>query len=340
MAESAAGKALIQASRPFAEEALGTTWRLFAVTVGAYALGVLGIVYSPYWPMRLVFAIYLGLVNVRLFIFYHDAMHGAIFRRSVWGRRIMAFYGLLILTPARIWKDSHNYHHAHTSKIVGSSIGSFPLVTLRMYEALSPAQRFLYRLARNGLNMLLGYFTIFALGMCVRPFMQQPRRYFSSLVSLLLHVGIMVGLSLAYGFELAFFAYQLPLAVSCAMGAYLFYAQHNYPDMKLYGRADWEYSKAALHSSSMMHMGRVMHWFTGNIGYHHVHHLNAMIPFYRLPEAMQSIAALQSPGATTLRPREIWRCLGLFVWDTDAERMLSKTEYASRGRSLSEAAVG
>ena len=84
--------------------------------------------------------------------------------------------------------------------------------------------------------------------------------------------------------------------------------------MDLRERAQWDYVFAALASSSFLDMGRMMHWFTGNIGYHHIHHLNARIPFYRLPETMRAIERLQSPATTSLRVAEIWRCLRLRYW--------------------------
>ena len=92
------------------------------------------------------------------------------------------------------------------------------------------------------------------------------------------------------------------------------------PRLRLRDRAEWNYTWAALESSSFISMGRIMHWFTGNIGYHHVHHLNAHIPFYRLPEAMAGIPTLQSPVTTSLCLRDIWRCLHLELWDPTRDR--------------------
>ena len=118
------------------------------------------------------------------------------------------------------------------------------------------------------------------------------------------------------------FAFALPLMIACTLGAYLFYAQHNFPNMHVQPRESWSYARAALESSSYMEMGPVMRFFTGNIGYHHVHHLNPVIPFYRLPEAMAAIPELQSPGRTSLRPRDIAVCLRLKLWDPETDHMV------------------
>ena len=136
------------------------------------------------------------------------------------------------------------------------------------------------------------------------------------------------------GVSTLFLAFLIPYFIGCAIGSYLFYAQHNFPSVSFRDNAGWTYEKAALESSSFMRMGPLMSWFTANIGYHHIHHLNARIPFYRLPEAKAGIPELQSPKVTSLHPVEIFRCLRLKVWDVEAQRMVSlkhiKTARAAR----------
>jgi omega-6 fatty acid desaturase (delta-12 desaturase) len=114
----------------------------------------------------------------------------------------------------------------------------------------------------------------------------------------------------------------IPHFVACAVGSYMFYAQHNFPDVSFNDAAGWTYEKAAMESSSFMRTNRIMAWFTGNIGYHHIHHLNARIPFYRLPEVLKKIPELQTPKTTSLNPVEIIRCLRLKVWDVESQRMV------------------
>ena len=115
-----------------------------------------------------------------------------------------------------------------------------------------------------------------------------------------------------------------PHFVASAIGCYLFYAQHNFPTVSFTDKAGWTYEKAALTSSSFMRMNGFMAWVTANIGYHHVHHLNARIPFYRLPEVMRALPELQEAKTTSLHPAEIWRCLRLKVWDVAAQRMVPR----------------
>lgn len=320
------GAELIRATKPHSAEDPWTTWRLFITTCAVAAVCVWTAAHSGAGPFRYVASVILGLTNVRLFIFFHDAMHGAIFRKSSFGRRLMTLYGHLILVPDRVWKDSHNYHHAHTAKIVGASIGSFPVMTVRMWRRATPWQRFMYRMVRGPTNMLLGYFTVFLLGMVIRPLLKSPSRHRSAIWSLVIHYGTLGFITWYAGFETAFLAFLGPIMLSEAVGSYLFYAQHNFPDAIMRDRRDWSYTDAALHASSMMTGGPIMRWFTGDIGFHHVHHLNSSIPFYRLEETMDAIPELQSPGTTSLSLTDVWRCFDLDLWDPDAGRMVSIRE--------------
>jgi omega-6 fatty acid desaturase (delta-12 desaturase) len=149
-----------------------------------------------------------------------------------------------------------------------------------------------------------------------------PRKHADAALAFVLHAALVAALAY-YDAATLVLAVMLPFAIAMALGSYLFYAQHNFPDVKLCDEADWSYVHAALHSSSFIRMGRLMRWFTGNIGYHHVHHLNARIPFYRLPEAMAGIAELQSPGATSLECRDVLACLRLKLWDRRKNRLVS-----------------
>jgi len=128
------------------------------------------------------------------------------------------------------------------------------------------------------------------------------------------------------GWQMAVCGVLVPGMVSCAAGGYMFYAQHNFPEARFRGRREWDFQVAAMESSSMFDMSRIMHWFTGNIGYHHIHHLNHSVPWYRLPEAYKAIPELQSPGRTTWAPSAVYACLKSHVWDPERGRMVSFVE--------------
>jgi len=316
------GKALIDATKPFARENARESWRQLLTVIGVLAVGIATAAAAPWWPVRLMAAVAAGLTTVRLFIVYHDHMHGALLKDSKLANAILSVYGVLVMAPPRIWRETHNYHHAHTAQIVGSHIGSFPVVTIEMWKKMKPSDRLKYRIVRHPLTILLGYVPIFMIGMCINSLRKSVSKYWDSAAALAVNFALTASLIYFFGFTTAFFAFLLPLMVACASGAYLFYAQHNFPEMNLQPRHQWTYAKAALESSSYMEMGPVMQWFFGNIGFHHVHHLNPLVPFYRLPEAMESIPELQQPGVTSLAPSDIAACLRLKLWDPQQGKMV------------------
>jgi omega-6 fatty acid desaturase (delta-12 desaturase) len=106
------------------------------------------------------------------------------------------------------------------------------------------------------------------------------------------------------------------------MGSYLFYAQHNFPSVTFVGNEEWTYEGAALDSSSFMKLNPIMHWFTANIGYHHIHHMNSRIPFYRLPEVWEAIPEMRTAKTTSLKIKDVWACLKLKVWDFEKQKMV------------------
>lgn len=236
--------------------------------------------------------------------------------------------GILMLNPPNVWKRSHNYHHKHNTQIATSSIGSFPLMTVDQYRSANLRARVAYHFARNPLFILLGYLFIFLIGMCGKSFLTDPRRHWDSLLAIGIHFTIAISLFWFFHSDIAILAFILPINVACIVGAYLFYVQHNFPGVKIRPRSEWDYVDAALHSSSYMKASSLVHWFTGNIGFHHVHHLNPKIPFYRLPQVMQAFPPLQKPGMTSLAIPDIYRCLRLKLWDPRSQRLMSFSEAA------------
>lgn len=317
------GRALIDATRPYLAEDRPRSRREIAITFALLAVLLAAAVAPPLALfVRIASSLVAGLVVVRGFILYHDFQHGALLRGSRIGRLLFGLYGLLVLTPPSVWRATHNYHHAHTAKLVGSHVGSFWTVTVDMYAKLTPRERAMYRFVRSPLNVALGYLTIFLYGMCLSAFLRNPRKHRDGLAALLLHLALTAVLVVFAGVEVWLLGLVLPLVVACAVGGYLFYAQHNFEGIEIQPRETWEYTRAALESSSYLHTGAVLRWLTANIGYHHVHHLNPGIPFYRLPEAMDGVAELHHPHETSLRPRDVASCFRLKLWDPAQHRMV------------------
>ncbi len=270
---------------------------------------------------RVFCSIVSGLLTVRMFVIYHDQQHRAILPRSGLAEFLMRVYGIWILCPSSIWRSSHDYHHAHNSKLRGSNIGSFPIMTREQFQKSSKKERFFYLSMRHPLTLLAGYFSVFFLGMVSYPIFRSPRKHYDCLLALFLHLALVAFMVLNFGWLTAVLFIWVPRSLASAMGSYLFYAQHNFPGVTFKDKGGWTYEGAAMESSSYLKTGPIMAWFTGNIGYHHIHHLNHRIPFYRLPEIYHDIPELQQAKTTTLHPRDIFRCFRLKVWCVETQRM-------------------
>lgn len=320
------GKELILATRKYAQEDRATSWRMLLVTsvllLAAYAGAIVNVHIVP----QIACALLAGMISVRMFIIYHDYLHGTILRHSGFAKAIFTLYGMFILAPPSIWKRSHDYHHAHNSKLYTSSIGSFPLTTKSKFLASSKSDRRIYLFIRHPLTIASGYIFVFLWGMCLRTFTKNSDKHVDALLAVIFHYGIGVAIYLVFGMQSFLLGFLLPALLSSAIGAYLFYAQHNFPSAKLKSKADWNYAYAALHSSSFIKMSKLMHWFTGNIGYHHIHHINSRIPFYALPRVFNDMKEFQSPPTTSLLPWDIYRCLRVKVWDSEEDKMVGLKE--------------
>ncbi|WP_084611267.1 fatty acid desaturase family protein [Zooshikella ganghwensis] len=317
---------LLKATMPFAQESPHKSWRLVITVFVLLLTSLIAAGLSPWLWLQLIFSLLSSMLMIRAFITFHDYMHGAILTNSWIAKWLFKLYGLLILVPTNAWRKSHNYHHGHVGKLDVFGTGTFPIMTTKMWHSSSKWQHFYYRLQRHPIIILFGYLTIFAISICLLPFLRSPSKHIDSLLSLILHSSLITTLWYFGGATTAFFVVILPMSINCAFGSYLFFAQHSFKRMTIISPEAWTYYRAALESSSYMKLNRVMQWITGNIGYHHIHHLNVKIPFYRLPEAMAAIPELQSPIVTTLALGEIYDCFKSSLWDEDQQRMVSYRE--------------
>ena len=317
------GSDLILATKPFAHDSTLESWWHILSTAALLLAALAGTLWNVNFAGRAVCSVLSGLLLLRFFVIYHDQQHHAILPRSRFAEVLMRVFGLLALSPSSVWRSSHNHHHSHNSKLRGSHIGSFPIMTREQYLKSPTAARLKYLFMRHPLTILFGYVFVFLFGMCIAPFLNDPKEHSDSLVALLIHVAIGAALTYFWGWQALILTQTIPHFIAYAIGSYLFYAQHNFPGVRFADKAGWTYATAALESSSFMATGPIMAWFSANIGYHHIHHLNARIPFYRLPKVALEIPELRTPKVTSLHPAEILRCLRLKVWDVETQRMVS-----------------
>ena len=323
------GSELILATQPYAKDSTVQSWWHIAST----AILLLAALAGTHWNFNLagkaVCSILSGLLLLRFFVIYHDQQHHAILPRSRVAAALMRIFGILALSPSSIWRSSHNHHHNHNSKLRGSEIGSFPIMTNGQFLKSSVSTRLTYLFMRHPLTILFGYVFVFLYGMCLAPFLSEPKKHYDGLAALLVHAAIGATLVHYWGWPGLLLTQTIPHFILYAIGTYLFYAQHNFPGVCFADKAGWTYHKAAVESSSFMATSGIMAWFTANIGYHHIHHINARIPFYRLPQVFREIPELQTPKVTSLHPADILRCLRLKVWDVEAQRMVGLRDLVS-----------
>ena len=309
-------------TKPYARDSSWKSWWCILSTTFILAVALTGTL--PWLPLiwRIVCSVFSGLLIVRLFIIYHDQQHHAILPKSRLAAVVMRFAGICLLCPSAVWRSSHDYHHTHNCKLRSANIGSFPIMTREQYRQTPAGERFLYLFMRHPLTILFGYFTVFLFGMVILPFLNSPRKNIDSIPAFLVHAAIPIWLAVHFGWLALVLTWFLPFLIAGALGSYLFYAQHNFPDVILKDKQGWTFEGAALESSSYLKTNPLMAWFTGNIGYHHIHHLNHRVPFYRLPEVYRDIPELRQIKTTSLHPLEILRCLRLKVWCVETQRMV------------------
>ncbi|MGB1039911.1 MAG: fatty acid desaturase family protein [Flavobacteriales bacterium] len=313
---------LTLATRSFTKENRFKSW-YFTLSTLIFLFSSLSIILvSPHFIVQLFFSVLSGLLSLRMFVIYHDYLHEAILRNSKIAEVLFTLFGYYILVPKTVWKSSHDFHHRNNSKLYSTHIGSFPVMSEEKFHNSSKAIQKSYLFSRHPFVIVLGYVFTFIIGMCLKPLKTAFSKHLDSFFALIFHFGLQLIILLVFGLESWVLFSIIPNLLAGAMGTYLFYVQHNFPDVTLKNNQGWTYEGAALESSSYIKMSPIMHWFTANIGYHHVHHLNSRIPFYRLPEAMSTFKELQTPKTTSFRFSEMKKCLSLKLWDTKLEKLI------------------
>jgi omega-6 fatty acid desaturase (delta-12 desaturase) len=268
---------------------------------------------------------------LRTYILFHDCSHGSLMP----GRRANAYVGrvlaLIVFTPFAVWRRDHAGHHATGGDLDRRGIGDVPTLTVAEYTDKSRGKRLGYRLFRNPLIMF-GLGPIY--GMLLEPRLPSrgvPTRIKRSVwltnLALVLIIG---GLCWLIGWR-DFLLVEVPLIpLAGGVGIWLFYVQHQFDGTYWERSRDWSYADSALRGSSYLKLPKVLQFFTGNIGLHHVHHLSPKIPNYNLQRAQDESAIFRDVPELSLW--EAIRATRLKLWDEDAGRLVTWAELAS-GRS-------
>lgn len=273
-------------------------------------------------PLALLLGIPAAAFLVRSFIVFHDCTHGSFLasrRANTWlGRSI----GLLLYSPFHRWRHDHAVHHATAGDLDHRGVGDLRMLTVAEYDALDRKGRIGYRLLRNPLIMFgIGPIVAMLIGPRIVAKNARPRMRRSVLTTdAALAVAIVV-LVLTIGVRDYLLVLVLPALLAGSAGIWLFYVQHQFEDVYWSDEGEWSFTDAALRGSSYLKLPAPLRFCTGNIGYHHIHHLNAQIPNYNLKRAHDQTPALQD--VPTLSLLDGLRATRLKLYDEPTGRMVS-----------------
>ena len=272
-----------------------------------------------YW-LTLILAVLAAGFMTRMFIIFHDCCHGSFLRTMKANDRLGLVLGVLVFTPFYQWKHSHAIHHATAADLDRRGIGDVYTMTVEEYLAAPWYRKVGYRIMRSPIILFtVGSFFVFTV---THRFWEKEagKRERSSVIWTNIAVAAVVGwLILEIGWA-AFLLVEVPiLLISCGAGVWLFYVQHNFDPTYWERHAEWEFFNAGMDGSSFYKLPKVMQWFTGNIGFHHIHHLSPRIPNYKLEECYNENPVFQIEPLTF---RKSLKSLFFRLWDEKEKRLV------------------
>ena len=259
---------------------------------------------------------------VRTFVVFHDCAHGSFTRSKRGNRYVGRFLGLFVLSPFGRWRHDHAIHHATSGDLERRGVGDIITLTVSEYRARQWRGRLAYRVIRNPVVMFgLGPVIAMIVGPRIATRSQRPRLRHSVLVTDVVLLVAIGGLCWLIGWENFLLVWAPPAMLAGSVGIWLFYVQHQFEDAYWQNPADWDYTDAALRGSSYLKLPKVMQYFSGNIGLHHIHHLNARIPNYRLQSAHD-----ENPIFHQVPMLSFWdalRTVKLKLWDEERGKLVT-----------------
>lgn len=273
-----------------------------------------------YW-ITLPLAILAGALLVRVFIIFHDCGHGSFFKSKTANDVVGFLTGMLTFTPYYHWRWEHAIHHASAGHLDKRGTGDVWTLTVQEYLESSRWKRFAYRLARNPIILfVIAPLYLFLIRQRFVSAKANKRERWSVYWMNLAIFGMAAGLSAIYGIVPYLMIQLIVIAVAGSAGVWLFYVQHQFEDV-YWERADqWDYTAAAMQGSSFYKLPRILQWFSGNIGYHHIHHLSARIPNYNLEKCHKA-----HPMFQRVKPITLFSSLKSFkfrLWDESNKKLI------------------
>ncbi len=298
------------------------TWQVTS-TLGAYIVVWCAIYFSlgVSWWLTVPLSVLAGGLLVRNFIIFHDCSHGSFYK----SKRANSFWGfvcsLLAFTPYFRWRWQHAQHHASSGNLDRRGAGDLWTLTVQEYLDASRWKQFSYRLLRNP-------FVLFVIGPLVQMLIMEripqsnsrKRERHSVWWTNFIILIMAVGLGFVFGWLNYLLIQLIIVLVAGSAGLWLFYVQHQFEDAYWARSDDWDYMEAALQGSSYYKLPRVLQWFSANIGFHHIHHLNPSIPNYNLERCHHAHPLFKE--APTLTLLSSLKSMGYRLWDESGQRLI------------------
>jgi omega-6 fatty acid desaturase (delta-12 desaturase) len=273
------------------------------------------------WWLTIPLAVLAGAFLVRVFIIHHDCGHGSFFKTTtanhIWG----AITGVLTFTPYYHWRWEHAIHHSSSGDLDRRGTGDVWTLTVQEYLESSRWKRFAYRLARNPIILfVIAPLFLFTVKHRFTGAKASPRERHSVYLTNLAILGMAGALTIVFGWK-AYLIIQLTiLMVAGSAGVWLFYVQHQFEGVYWERSEEWDYATAALQGSSFYKLPKILQWFSGNIGFHHIHHLSPRIPNYHLEKCHDA-----EPLFQTVKPVTLFASFKSFtfrLWDEQRRRLV------------------
>jgi acyl-lipid omega-6 desaturase (Delta-12 desaturase) len=323
---------------PYAHPSVGRSLMDVSTSIVPYLLLTVGMYFLAPVSLWLVLALAIPASGflLRTFILFHDCTHGSFLPSRRANRWFGMVCGLLVFQPFENWRADHWAHHGSAGDLDRRGTGDVPTLTLAEYRALPWYKRAAYYLFRNPLVMF-GIGPIYSLIVMPRFYSSKagPAQRRSVMITNVAVAAIAATICLLVGWQ-EFLLVQMPPAIAAGTaGVWLFYVQHQFEDAYWQNSDDWSYADAALRGSSYLKLPKVLQFFSGNIGFHHVHHLSARVPNYNLQRAHEANPIFHD--VPTLSLWEGLRCVRLKLWDEERGRLVTWAEAATSQRRTASA---
>ncbi len=310
-------------------------------TVGPYAF-IWYLMYhslSVSWWLTLPLAVFAGAFLVRVFIIFHDCGHGSFFKSRTANDVVGFIAGMLTFTPYYHWRWEHAVHHASAGDLDKRGIGDVWTMTVREYLEASRWKRFSYRLTRNPFILfVIAPLYLFVIGQRFPSSQASARDRRSVHWMTLAILGMALVMSWIYGLKAYLIIQLTAMAVAGSAGVWLFYVQHQFEGVYWERGEEWDFTAAALQGSSFYKLPKILQWFSGNIGFHHIHHLSSRIPNYNLERCHRAHPIFQEVKPITLLSS--LKSFRLRLWDEEMKQLVGYSHIRDLRRQQKRSARG